>query len=280
MSFVAGGILTSCAWLAARKMIGLLPEDWQLALSGNKMSDDIIEEYASNRTGTPPALINSNAPADILQKGNPVYYGNGKYISMILEVPDTNQYLVIPCVDGSPTIQMHTEANLRPVATNKAPITSNRRPKPVEYRFKFPIQYLRTYGINNAEEVDNNVQNELMKKKTSNSIGFSSFRTPSKPRARNIHTYEQIMTHLRQFHNQTGCYLYTGWGQPKIEVTANITISSGHRNMDCIYVILDLVETHRFDFANISTKGGLGIKAGTTYKGVKVSDDNLKGIKK
>lgn len=280
-SFSAGGILTTTAWAAARKMLGLLPEDWQNAINNNPVSKDIFKEYVEfNRGVIPKITASNNIPANILEIGSTTLYGaSGRsYVSMVLEIIGSNQYLVLPCINGFPKIQMHTEANRRPVATNKAPVTTNRRPEPIVYKFEFPIQYLRVYGSNTIENDEAYIKNRL-ERKQKNSIGFlSRSKLVGEKQIRSINTYEQIITHLRQFQTQHGCYLYLGFGSPRIEVTCSLDISTQKDKMDCVYVAMVLTETQRFDFTKAKSSFKNSMDVSQIVSGKKVSNANKNGI--
>lgn len=270
-------VLTRVAWVAGQKAAGYLPESVQNFLSGNKMSSEIMEEYMINNIGEEPNLISDITSSMISTYGSMTYnaqdnntlgwYGETPKVLMALEAIGGNAILTFPCLNGFPKISFHVEANQQPVATNKVPVTTNRRVVPTQFVWEFPVAYLRVYGENDAGSKTIDTRNKLQKfadnaKTSINSVTSLSFdkwedNESGQQRPRQTPTYAEIINHLKRFQTQFGCYLYTGLGSPRMEVTTKIDIETQKGDMDCVYVRLVCTETQLFDFVNLKASGGI-----------------------
>lgn len=218
--------------------------------------------------------VDKNIGTMILNGNSNMFYLSGKqnYASMILRVQGQgDQFLYLPCVNGSPIIEMKVESNMMPIANMNEGATTNRRVIPKRFLFSFPISYLRIYNTNSANEKKSNTMGKLEKikmrmqqakkalekaKNFDNPMG--AFDNPSEGQARTILTFEEIYGEISNFHTQFGAWLYTGIGKaPKISVTANITLTAQKNDIDAVFVDIELIENMEFDyteFKNTSTR--------------------------
>lgn len=300
MGLGANLLVTQLAWTAGHKALNFLPEDWKNKISG-KRSDGELKDFLINNRGTDieeiDLFVDGQKIADFNgskepdpsnryvsnTKGNQNWFysiaddfrGGAGYTCMYLRVQGTETIMEIPCVNGSPRISMQVIQNESPTASNEL-VTTNRRVKPIVFKFSFPIAYLRIYGINEskgkAEDITKSkLRNKMdsVKQKIKDKIDSikdkidgadsddivydSDINKGDQIRPRTIPTYSQVLSTLIQFPRQFGCYLYMGFGFSSIGVTCSIDITSQKDNMDCIWVDMTLVETMEFDFAKLTS---------------------------
>lgn len=309
MGLGANLLVTQLAWTAGHKAMNYLPESWKNKIGGKRSGDEVRDFLTLNRMAvhTKTQIFNANdtvakiddngkvtqGEPDMVNmvKSNTVgntnwYYvqaddfkGGAGYTCMYLRVQGTETILEIPCVDGCPEIEMNVIQNEMPTASNEL-VTTNRRVKPMVFRFRFPIAYLRIYGENDPNQEVIDVRNSLQKftdKVTGaiNSVGdavdskikswlgqdnndyaydpdLQSYQENAL-RERSIPTYAQVLGQLVQFPRQFGCYLYMGFGFTKIGVTCSIKLTSQKGDMDCIWVDMTLVETMEFNFETLTS---------------------------
>lgn len=184
------------------------------------------------------------------------------FVGMFLRVQGFDTTMLLPCVDGSPKITMQVVHNEMPTASNEL-VTTNRRIKPMVFRFSFPMAYLRIYGKNayNAEVRD--ARSKLTKAKdylkekwnNLNPIDFFDMETAKhQVMDRQIPTYAETLNALSKFPRQFGCTLYTGIFNSPISVTCSIEIQSQKGDMDCVWVDMTLVESIEFNFYELKTE--------------------------
>lgn len=276
-------IATRIAWVAGRKLLGYMPQEIQDFISGNKITDEIYKDYIKNNisdssmqgASLSEALFFNGSSKELTSYGSAYgqnnnvngWFGETEYVVMGLEIIGDNTILLFPCVSGFPRISYHTAKNNQPIATNKVPITTNRRVEPSRYYWEFPVKYLRVYGSNNNDDKVIDTRNSLQKFKDGVSsainavenLSFDTNNTSGQQQKRQIPTYAEIITYLKQFQTQFGCYLYLGLGVPRIEVTADIDIETQKGDLDCVYVRLTCTETQTFDFVNLKATNSIGI---------------------
>lgn len=300
MGLGANLLVTQLAWTAGHKALNFLPENWKNKISG-KRSDREISDFLTNNRGTDIEAIdlfvdgqkvagidgNPKEPDPSNRyvsnvKGNKDWFysiaddfrGGAGYTCMYLRVQGTETIMEIPCVNGSPRISMQVIQNESPTASNEL-VTTNRRVKPIVFKFSFPIAYLRIYGTNESEGQAEDIAKTKLKEKMDSAkqklkdgvdsikekLGFDSddivydsdIGKGDQIRPRTIPTYSQVLSTLIQFPRQFGCYLYMGFGFSSIGVTCSIDITSQKDNMDCIWVDMTLVETMEFDFNRLTS---------------------------
>lgn len=314
-------IATNLAWEAGRKALGYLPEKWRNAISG-KTDDATLRDFIIDNTGergdkpiqyddvviaTDKGGESDELALNFGHMGGSSYSYNESgelgrvsdryYISdfnanrlatMFLRVQGSSTIMIIPCVDGSPKISMQVVHNEMPTASNNI-TTTNRRVKPIVFKFSFPIAYLRIYGTNSNDKETKDARSSVTKLKDKakstfnlyNPIGALDFKETTSyhvVRERTIPTYSQVFKELVQFPKQFGCWLYMGFGVPKISVTCSIEMQSQKNDMDCIWVEMTLVETMEFDFNKLEETytSGLSNKQSITSsnsQGQSVSND-------
>lgn len=323
MGLGANLLVTQLAWTAGHKALNYLPENWKNKISGSRSENEITDFLLQNRaqqrmfieifqSGDTIAKLNNDGEVEATSPsyqfkyatdGNPDWFytkaddlrGGAGYTCMYLRVQGTETIMEIPCVDGCPEIEMNVIQNEMPTASNEL-VTTNRRVKPLVFRFRFPIAYLRIYGENNASKETTDVRNSLQKAKDKlmdkindvkssvmeklgieddNDIAYDpDIGQGNEVMERSIPTYSQVLGTLIQFPRQFGCYLYMGFGFTKIGVTCSMKLTSQKGDMDCIWVDMTLTETMEFDFENLTT-----IKVSDWQNTTSTTSSNVSGNK-
>ena len=185
------------------------------------------------------------------------------FVGMFLRVQGFDTTMLLPCVDGSPKITMQVIHNEMPTASNEL-VTTNRRIKPMVFRFSSPMAYLRIYGKNAYNTEVRDARSKLTKAKDYlkekwndlNPIDFFDMETAKhQVMDRQIPTYAETLNALSKFPRQFGCTLYTGIFNSPISVTCSIEIQSQKGDMDCVWVDMTLVESIEFNFYELKTEG-------------------------
>lgn len=297
-------LLTQLAWTAGHKAMSYLPKKWQNRLAGRR-DDATLKDFLVNNRQKYPEIVQilsgnetifspkENKQVKVkdlegytddgiirltnegkrdwfyVKANDPESYGGAGYVCMYLRVQGTDTIMEIPCVDGCPEIDMQVVQNEMPTATNEI-VTTNRRVKPLVFRFRFPVAYLRIYGENDseveAEKIELSIKQKAFNKAKQkwndlNPFGYDMALTkPNEVRQRTIPTYAQVLGQLIQFPRQFGCYLYMGFGFTKLGVTCSMKLSSQKGDMDCIWVDMTLTETMEFDFNKLESTSVADIK--------------------
>lgn len=330
MGLGANLLVTQLAWTAGHKALNYLPENWKNKISGKRDKKELEDFLLYNRSfkqeivdifkdGAKISGIDKNGKVTEVEPsyhakradiGNQNWFysmaddfrGGAGYTCMYLRVQGTETIMEIPCVNGSPRISMQVIQNESPTASNEL-VTTNRRVKPIVFKFSFPIAYLRIYGENDIEKEANSVKTKLQKRmdkvkgkiqdgvnSIKEKIGFDDddiaydddIGKGDEVRERTIPTYSQVLGKLIQFPRQFGCWLYMGFGFSSIGVTCSIDITSQKDSMDCIWVDMTLVETMEFDFNNlisVKVSDWKNVRSTDSANSVgKTTDDNAQSV--
>lgn len=183
--------------------------------------------------------------------------------------------IAIPCIGEYPIINMETQPNNLPIASNDRGVSTNILVRPRQIVFEYPITYWKVYGTNNAGEI-RKIRNTSLKEKIKKAWNYVNpisaldiDEANDQYKQREIPTVEQIVKEISYFHNNKPFYLYLGF-YDRIKVVPNIKIKPLNGQMDCVWISIVLTEIQEANIGGVgtSTTGSknVGSVSGTTVE--------------